>query len=54
MATKPARNGSYVAQCSDCPFEAHGSEAFCRRKGSFHAKKSGHRLVVGLGVVDDE
>lgn len=51
MGSKPARNGEFVAQCCECNFVAYGSEAFCRRKGSHHARRHGHGITVGLGSV---
>lgn len=46
MSTKPARDGSYVADCEVCSFRAHGSEAYCHRKGAAHARRAGHHITV--------
>ena len=49
MNSKPGRDGSYVADCDSCSFRAHGSEAYCRRKGAAHARRAGHHITVGDG-----
>jgi Zn-dependent alcohol dehydrogenase len=52
MASKTSTSTQFVAECGDCAFRATGAEAYCRRKGSFHAKSKGHEMTVGQGPID--